>query len=245
MKITSLVAVLVLCCAGLAGSAYAYTATYVDTLDDQPIENVYVTINGSKDVATYGTPDLDLDVEYNFLSKIVNNGTEEDPVMEREEFYNMLRATVNNASPGAVENVSAAVSDNVATFTINLFTFKLEAFGDKVAGSLVITGFPATDFDGATVTYKVGEAVVGPADDGSLTISGITLDPEERESVPSSMDIAVTMIVTIDTIDTSVDPVTLGEGETLEKYYPLKKDISNSIIIEAGEFTARFSGEQA
>lgn len=109
IKIAVLSTVLVLCCAGLAGSAYAYTATYVDTIDEQPIHDVYAILSAVQgDVGA-----LDLDMEYNTY----NDGS--------AVYYNLDRAVVDDSTTAMV-----AKNGNAARFCILVDTVTITAHGD-------------------------------------------------------------------------------------------------------------------
>lgn len=142
-KMTALVAVLGLCLAALAGSAYAYNATYVDTIDDQPIENVYVAINDNATGTDYGnTEKLDLDVEYNSLNAKVGD--------VYKMYYNVASAKVNNTAVddegvSADGGFTAKVVGQTAIFCGIIDSVKLQAYGDDAIGKLSVSGLVTAD----------------------------------------------------------------------------------------------------
>lgn len=131
-KITSLVAVLALCCAALAGSAYAYTATYVDTIDDQDIDDVYIVVKATND-GKYGT--LDVDLENSTFSETVNTAAEGQPAaLEDKIYFHLDKAVVQSAGANYSDAVITAVTDGMSVrIAVLIDTVTITAFGEDTS----------------------------------------------------------------------------------------------------------------
>lgn len=203
-KMTALVAVLGLCLAALAGSAYAYNATYVDTIDAQPIENVYVAINDNATGTDYGnTEKLDLDVEYNSLNAKVGEAY--------KMYYNVASAKVNNTAAdnegvSADEGFTAKVVGQTAIFCGIIDSVKLQAYGDDATGTLTISGLmDANEIDGVeSITYYLLknktdsiEAAIGSTDGKSTSVTSSSIDLKITDAAQAIYLMAVIEVSTL------------------------------------------------
>lgn len=136
MKITSLVAVLALCCAALAGSAYAYTATYVDTIDPQDIDDVYAIVSAVD--GEVGA--LDVDLEYNTVKDGINTYTGYDAAL----FYKLDAVSITDkVTPSAAVKALYKIdteNTNKVRICILVDTVTITAHGDdSVIDSISVT----------------------------------------------------------------------------------------------------------
>lgn len=159
MKITSLVAVLALCCAALAGSAYAYSATYVDTIDSQDIEDVFMVVSAVE--GEVGANDVD--VQYNTF----NNGeiANEKPVY----YYQLDMATIaDNEESAMTKNVTA----KTAKICLLVDTVTIKAYGDaarltklEISATTLETSSAAASAKGITASLILSKESITSIDE--------------------------------------------------------------------------------
>lgn len=123
-KLTALAVILALCCAGLAGTAYAYTATYTDSVDEQAIDDVYMVVSAVN--GNVGA--VDVDIEYNTLNTA------------SAIYYKVYRATIGDEA-----STMAKVDGNTARVCLLVDTVTVTAHGDdselsKISASSTLAG---------------------------------------------------------------------------------------------------------
>lgn len=181
-KITSLVAVLALCCAALAGSAYAYTATYVDTIDDQDIDDVYIVVKATND-GKYGA--LDVDLENSTFSETVNTAAEGQPAALVDKIYFHLdKAVVQSAGANYSDAFITEVTDGKSVrIAVLIDTVTITAFGEDASK---VKTLDALSDSGSAISFAYdgthGVSAFVHLTETKLTASTVS-DPEGYETL--------------------------------------------------------------
>lgn len=126
-----LVLVLLGSSAALAGTAYAYSGTYADTIGNQDVDAAYLAVSASKGAVYYGKEGLDLDIEYNTVN---DHG--------QYIYYQIARATVNDSASPTMVKVNDAKT--AVRFCIPLYTVAVTAKGDAATVETVTATYDAS-----------------------------------------------------------------------------------------------------
>jgi len=138
VKIVALVAVIALCIGAFAGVAFAYTAITVDTIPEQKVGSVFITVNSEDPVTSYGsTDDFSLDVNYNTMITKVDG---KDKI-----YYRVADGTVVDTAGSAhsyAYGFTATVDNTAQTVTFEgcIAEINLKAYGKDASGTLKVYG---------------------------------------------------------------------------------------------------------